>query len=66
MKHHIKANNHNTSNTVRVGVACTVVSWVLVDSDVKEGGVKPVQCYADVSDGVQHYLGIEVLYQVVV
>ena len=39
---------------------------VLLDSDVEECGVQPLQSYADVCDGVQYYLCIEVLNQVVV
>ena len=44
----------------------TVELGVLSDSDVEEGGVEPVQGNADVSDGVENYLCIQVLYQVVV
>lgn len=43
----------------------TVVCWVLFDSDVEEGGVKPVQSNADVCDGVQDYFCIQVLNKVV-
>ena len=39
---------------------------VLLDSDVEEGGVEPLQSDAHVRDGVQHYLCIQVLYQVMV
>ena len=37
---------------------------VLLDSEIEEGGVQPVQGYGDVSDGVEHYLCIQVLYEV--
>lgn len=42
----------------------TVELGVLSDSDVEESGVEPFESNADISDGVQHYLCIEVLYQV--
>ena len=49
-----------------MSVLCTVVCGVLPDTDVEEGGVEPAQCHADISDGMQDYLCIEMLYQVVV
>ena len=42
----------------------TVVLGVLLDSEIEEGGVEPVQSYGDVGDGVQHYLCIEMFYEV--
>ena len=50
----------------RVSVGRTVVLGVLLDSDVEEGGVKPLKSNGDICYGVQHYLCIQVLDQVVV
>ena len=39
--------------------------WVLHDADVKERRLDPLQCHRHVTDGIEHYLGIQVLNQMV-
>ena len=48
----------------RVSYRLTIVSWVLLDAYEEESGLEPFQSDRDISDGVQHYLSIQVLYQV--
>ena len=54
--------NFHTPHTHRL----TIVPWVLLDANEEESGLEPFQSDGDVSDGVQHYLGIQVLDQVTV